>query len=111
MIQKRSVSIPPVTYDDGWKILRNGFKPYACCRSIHATVDAARKLAAQLDGRAVARVQVKAPRGATVSAHHVDLKMPLQGKFSFPFCVALGLRGYAVVEADFSHERLGTRQE
>jgi 2-methylcitrate dehydratase PrpD len=31
---------------------------------------------------------------------------PLQGKFSIPFCIALALRGYRVVAADFSPARL-----
>jgi 2-methylcitrate dehydratase PrpD len=106
LIQDRSARIPTVDYDDGWEILRNGFKPYACCRSIHASVDAARRLAPKLDGKTVARVQIKVHRGATVPAHHFDPKTPLQGKFSFPFCIALGLRGYSVVEADFCPERL-----
>jgi 2-methylcitrate dehydratase PrpD len=106
LIQDRSVRIPPVDYGDGWEILRNGFKPYACCRSIHASVDAARLLAPQLRDQKVERVHIKAHRGATVPAHHFDPKTPLQGKFSFPFCIALGLRGYAVVEADFCPERL-----
>ena len=105
-IQDRSVRIPPIDYDDGWEILRNGFKPYACCRSIHASVDAARKLAAQLNGKAVERIHVKAHRGATVPAHHFNPTTPLQGKFSFPFCLALALRGYRVVATDFSAERL-----
>lgn len=106
LIQDRSFSIAPLTYDDGWELRRNGFKPYACCRSIHASVDAARKLAPQLAGRRIERVHVKAHRGATVPAHHFDPQTPLQGKFSFPFCMALGLRGYPVVEADFSETRL-----
>ncbi len=106
LIQDRSFGIAPLTYDDGWELRRNGFKPYACCRSIHASVDAARKLAPQLVGKRIERVHVKAHRGATVPAHHFDPKTPLQGKFSFPYCMALGLRGYSVVEADFSETRL-----
>lgn len=105
-IQDRSVRIPPIDYDDGWEILRNGFKPYACCRSIHASVDAARKLAPQLNGKPVERIRVKAHRGATVPAHHCKPTTPLQGKFSFPFCLALALLGYRVVATDFSEERL-----
>ncbi len=106
LIQDGSGRIPAVDYDDGWEILRNGFKPYACCRSIHASVDAARQLAAQIKAAPIERVHVQAHRGATVPAHHFDPKTPLQGKFSFPFCIALGLRGYPVVQADFCPERL-----
>jgi 2-methylcitrate dehydratase PrpD len=105
LIQDRSATIPPLTYDDGWEILRNGFKPYACCRSIHPAVDAARQLAPQVSGQIITRVRVKAHRGATASAHHMTPTTPLQGKFSFPFCLALALQGYAVMETDFSPAR------
>jgi 2-methylcitrate dehydratase PrpD len=105
-IQDHSVRIPPVRYDDGWEILRNGFKPYACCRSIHAAVDAARQLAPQVSGQAIEHVHVKVHKNATVPAPYVMPTTPLQGKFSIPFCIALALRGYRVVAADFSVARL-----
>jgi 2-methylcitrate dehydratase PrpD len=105
-IQDHSVRIPPVRYDDGWEILRNGFKPYACCRSIHAAVDAARQLAPRINGKAVERVHVTVHKNATVPAPYVVPTTPLQGKFSIPFCIALALRGYGVVAADFSAVRL-----
>ena len=105
LIQDRSATIPPLTYDDGWEILRNGFKPYACCRSTHPAVDAARQLAPQVSQQAITRVRVKAHPGATASAHHMAPVTPLQGKFSFPFCLALALNGYAVMENDFSQDR------
>lgn len=105
-IQDRSVHIPPMHYDDGWEILRNGFKPYACCRSIHPSVDAARQLAPEINGTAIERVHVKVHKNATVPAPYMAPTTPLQGKFSIPFCVALALRGYRVVAADFSATRL-----
>jgi 2-methylcitrate dehydratase PrpD len=106
LIQDHTARIPFIDYEDGWEILRNGLKPYACCRSIHASVDAARQLAAHVKGKTIARVHVKAHRGATVPAHHFDPQTPLQGKFSFPFCMALALRGYPVMASDFTAERL-----
>jgi 2-methylcitrate dehydratase PrpD len=105
-IQDRSVCIPPVRYDDGWELLRNGFKPYACCRSIHPAVDAAHQLAPQVNGEAIARVHVKVHKNATVPAPYIVPMTPLQGKFSIPFCIALALRGYHVVATDFCAERL-----
>jgi 2-methylcitrate dehydratase PrpD len=105
-IQDRSVRIPLVCYDDGWELLRNGFKPYACCRSIHPAVDAARQLAPQVHGKAIERVHVKVHKNATVPAPYVAPTTPLQGKFSIPFCIALALRGYHVVATDFCAERL-----
>ena len=35
---------------------------------------------------------------------HVMPHAPLEGKFSVPFCIALGLRGYSVVSTDFNEK-------
>jgi hypothetical protein len=83
-IQDRSVRIPPVHYDDGWELLRNGFKPYACCRSIHPAVDAARQLASRVNGKAVEHVHVKVHKNATVPAPYVVPATPLQASSVFP---------------------------
>ncbi len=37
-----------------------------------------------------------------VAAGKLDPKTPLEGKFSVPFCIALGLRGYRAVYTDFT---------
>ncbi len=101
IIQDRGVDVPPLDFDARWEILRNGFKPYASCRGTHASIQAARKLAPRLAGKNIARVHAKVHPNAMVAAGKLNPRTPLEGKFSVPFCIALGLRGYRVVATDF----------
>ena len=39
---------------------------------------------------------------ALVTAGKLDPRTPLEGKFSVPFCIALGLRGYRAAASDFN---------
>jgi 2-methylcitrate dehydratase PrpD len=102
IIQDRGVDVPPLDFDARWEILRNGFKPYASCRGTHASIQAARKLAPRLVGKNVARVHAKVHPNAMVAAGKLNPRTPLECKFSVPFCIALGLRGYRVVATDFT---------
>ncbi len=105
-IQDRAVEVPPLDFDARWELLRNGFKPYASCRATHASIQAARKLAPRLVGRKITRVHAKIHPNAIVTAGKMNPRTPLEGKFSMPFCIALGLRGYRVVAPDFSEATL-----
>jgi len=109
-IQDRQGAIPPLEFSAGWELLRNAFKPYACCRATHPSVDAARSLAAQVGDAEVVEVQSVVHKGALVPAGQMNPQTPLQGKFSMPYCIALGLRGYDAVFTDFSPERLADRR-
>jgi len=106
LIQDRSTSMQPVQFTEGWEVLRNEFKPYACCRAAHPVLDAARALAPRIAGREVARVRSWLHQGALVLAGKTDPRTPLEGKFSTAYCIALGLRGHAAVATDFTEERL-----
>lgn len=102
MIQDASGIIP--TLDDfgsNWEILGNGFKLFASCRATHASTEAARSLAAQVQGREIRSVHVRTHGHALVTAGKVVPKTPLEGKFSIPFCVAMGLRGRHLLPSDF----------
>ena len=102
IIQDRAVEVPPLDFAARWEILRNGFKPYASCRATHAAVQAARSLAPALAGRQISRVVAKVHPNAMVAAGKLNPRTPLECKFSVPFCIALGLRGYRLVATDFS---------
>ncbi len=106
-IQDRRVEVPPLDFEARWELLRNGFKPYASCRATHASIQAARKLAPQLAGKKITRVHAKVHPNAVVTAGKLNPHTPLEGKFSVPFCIALGLRGYRVVAPDFTAATLG----
>ena len=101
-IQNREVEVPPLDFDAKWELLGNGFKPFACCRATHPSTQAARTLAKQVAGKRVTRVHAKVHPNALVTAGKRNPRTPLEGKFSVPFCIALGLRGYRAVAVDFN---------
>jgi 2-methylcitrate dehydratase PrpD len=106
LIQDREVRIAPSEFSDGLALLRNSFKPYACCKATHAFVDAARHLANDVKGQRVERVVLGASPMTDRVASKPDPKTPLEAKFSVAYCVALGLSGYQAVENDFTEERV-----
>ena len=93
--------IPPMEFDN-WEILLNGYKPYACCRATHSSSQAARSIAARVGMRKIKRVVAKVHKNAVVTAGKMNPKTPLECKFSVPFCIAMALRGYALVAPDFN---------
>ncbi|MDB5811381.1 MAG: 2-methylcitrate dehydratase [Betaproteobacteria bacterium] len=109
IIQDRKVEAPPLDFDARWEILRNGFKPYASCRATHASIQAARKLAAQITGRQIKRVRARVHPNAMVASGKLQPRTPLECKFSISFCIALGLRGYRVVATDFTESTFDDR--
>lgn len=101
-IQDRAVEVPPLDFDKRWELLGNGFKPFACCRATQPSTQAACKLAARVGRKRITKVKAKVHPNALVTAGKLNPRTPLEGKFSVPFCIALGLRGYRAVASDFS---------
>ncbi|MCC6533388.1 MAG: MmgE/PrpD family protein [Burkholderiales bacterium] len=106
LVQDRSLRIEPTAFTDGLALLRNAYKPYACCKATHACVDAARELSAKVQADAIRRVVMGASPMTLRVAARPDPQTPLEGKFSVAFCTALGLSGYPAVDRDFSEARL-----
>lgn len=106
-IQDGEVDVPELDFDETWELLGNGYKPFACCRATQPSTQAAQALAAQIDGREISRVHARVHPNALVTAGKLNPHTPLEGKFSVPFCVALGLRGYKALATDFN-ERVMT---
>ena len=100
-IQDREVEVPSLDFDGKWELLGNGFKPFASCRATHPSTQAARSLAERVAGRKIAKVHARVHPNALVTAGKTAPRTPLEGKFSVPFCIALGLLGYRVVSSDF----------
>ena len=105
-VQDRSVRFEATEFSEGLQLKRNAFKPYACCKGTHPTVDAGRALADAVKGQRIERVVL------TVNPMHKRIagkerpQTPLEAKFSLSFCAALGLRGYAASATDFVAERV-----
>lgn len=75
-----------------------GFKPYLCCGSVHATIDAALALreAHAFDPPAVDAVRVRAHPRRLGHTDRPDPATALDGKFSVQYCVAVALTDGAV---------------
>jgi 2-methylcitrate dehydratase PrpD len=75
---------------EDWAILRTYFKPYACCRWLHAALDAWQILARQgLAVDEVERVEVFTFRRA-IGLNNLPAPVTLeQAQFSLPFCLAV----------------------
>ncbi len=97
--------VPPLDFDTAWEVLNNGFKPYASCRATHPAAEAAQGLAPRIGNRDIVAVTARVHPDAMVVAGKLDPKTALEAKFSVPFCVAMGLRGRALVATDF-HARV-----
>ena len=106
LVQDLSCKIEPAEFTDGHALLRNAYKPYACCKATHACVDAARKLSARIKPGLIQRIVLGTSPMTLAVAAKPDPQTPLEGKFSVAYCAALGLSGYAAVEGDFSDARL-----
>jgi len=105
-IQDREVEVPALDFETKWEILGNSFKPFASCRATHPSTQAARSLAARVAGKRIVKVLAKVHPNALVTAGKLAPRTPLEGKFSVPFCIALGLRGHRVVASDFGADKM-----
>ena len=99
-------TMPKVFETERWELLRNGFKPYACCLLTHAAVDSARTLRNKLQGKNIVSIEARVHPLTIKLAGKTELTSPLEGKFSTAFVIALGLSGYSASRDDFSLERL-----
>lgn len=77
-------------FGEEWAILRTYFKPYACCRWLHAALDAWQILAGQgLSPGEVERAEVFTFRRA-IGLNNLPTPATLeQAQFSLPFCLAV----------------------
>ena len=104
-IQDKKVEVPEIDFTR-WELLENGYKPFACCRATHASIQAAHSLKEKIAGRPVKKITVRVHATAPFTAGKKAPKTPLECKFSVPFCIAMGLNGYRGVASDFNYDTL-----
>jgi len=104
-IQDRNVRVPDLDFSN-WEIENNGYKAFACCRATHPSIQAAHSLREKVGERRVEKIVVKVHATAPFTAGKTAPKTPLECKFSLPFCIAMGLRGYRGVASDFTDDIL-----
>ncbi|AZQ68276.1 MmgE/PrpD family protein [Silicimonas algicola] len=105
MIQDGKVTVPPLDLDR-WLILRNGYKPFACCRATHASAQAGHRIGPRLAGRRITRVTTRVHRSAPFTAGRMDPQTPLEAKFSVAFCLSAAICGYQLEDTDFAEPML-----
>ncbi|OON38084.1 2-methylcitrate dehydratase [Izhakiella australiensis] len=104
-IQSGETNVPPLDFDAGWAIASNGYKLYASCRATHASIETARGLFNQLNGRQIARIHARVHPMCLVNAGNPHPQTPLETKFSVQHCIALALSGYQLGDQDFTDEK------
>jgi 2-methylcitrate dehydratase PrpD len=91
-----------------FELLENSFKPYAACLLTHATIDAGRAIRQRWSpvSKEVAAVECRVyPLTVKVAAIPLP-RTGLEGKFSLPYCAALGLLEGEAGEQCFSDEAI-----
>src|SRR5215218_9947988 len=104
-VQDRNVKVPDLDFSH-WEIENNGYKPFACCRATHPSIQAAHALKDRIGDRRVKKITAKVHATAPFTAGKTAPTTPLECKFSLAFCIAMGLRGYRGVATDFNEQTL-----
>lgn len=97
--------VPPADFSH-WESLRNCLKPFPCCMSAQAAVEAALEIAPDLAGRAVTRVVARVNEAVAFTAGIPEPKTVAEARFSTRYCVATALAGGRCDAADFTDARL-----
>ena len=75
----------------GWEMLRNSTKAYPCLHGIGPVIDAARDLSAKVAGRRIVNVRAYVGPSLPKIARYDRPQTSHEGRFSIPYCAALGL--------------------
>ncbi len=105
-IQDHAVEPLPLDFDQSYEIRTNAFKPYASCRATHPSIQAAISLSSKIKDRTIQRIVAQVHPNSLITAGRLNPQNALQGKFSLPFCIAMALSGYPMVDSDFTDEKL-----
>ncbi|MFH1088051.1 MAG: MmgE/PrpD family protein [Chloroflexota bacterium] len=92
----------------GYRVVKNSFKPYPCCRATHAAVDAVLALGKKYGIRPdqVSEIVCQVwPIGIQV-ASNPEPRTELEGKFSIEYCVSVALADCHLGQEQFSDARL-----
>lgn len=91
---------------DQWRILETTIKAYPVCGHTMTPIEAALKLAGQVDPDAIKEIEIRAHPVSLGIAGNPDPKTDLQARFSIAFCVAVTLARQKVTLAELSPEAL-----
>ena len=91
----RGIAMPEATLKGlgtEFRIARSGMKPYACCRGLHATLDALFEVMRETkaDSRAIDRMIVHGNEQVRVQFDRPEIGNLLDAQFSFQYALAVG---------------------
>ena len=93
-----------------WRIVTPGMstKPYPCCRSTHASIDASLHLrnVQGVDASKIVKIVCKLSPTHTRLARFHKPKSAYEGKFSIPYCIAAALLRGKILLKDFTDEKV-----
>jgi 2-methylcitrate dehydratase PrpD len=87
--------------DAPWQLVQTSIKPWPCCRHAHPTIDAALALHQELEGRAVAKIDVGTYRAALDVCDRPDPTEHYGARFSLQHCVAIAVASGKVDTTSF----------
>lgn len=105
-LREDKYEIPDLDFAAKWELLETGYKRFASCRATHTPAEAAILARPMVDGRPISKVVVYLDRTAMVTAGRLDPQTGLEGRFSIPLCVAMGLTGTNLGPHDFNEKTL-----
>jgi len=109
-VQDKAITFPNPKLTPGHQLKRNAFKPYACCKGTHPTLDAARSLAGEVGDGAVDSIKLTVNPMHKRIAGKQNPTTPLAAKFSVSYCAAIGLTGFTGLPGDFANERMADKR-
>jgi 2-methylcitrate dehydratase PrpD len=95
---------------DPWEMeSRNAFylKPYPSCAGSHFAIEAALRIAGQVDWRSIETIRVGQSTATPLVLTYHRPRGELEAKFSMEYCVAAALRWGKVTAAEFAGDSLG----
>lgn len=101
---------PIAEFGSNWALLDPlvGFKPYPCCGSTHAAIDAANRLRDRVDPDAVESVRIKEHPRRLDHTNRPDPASALNAKFSVQYCVTVMLHEGDIWLDHFEEETVRT---
>jgi len=92
-----------------WRLMGTNFKPYACCGSVHAYVDAAKQIRAELGGAPQEGQPIRAGVAKVVDVqcgYDYQPGATLNSQMSLRYCLAVALLDGEALPAQFRDERI-----
>ena len=106
--EKYSLGEAAKNLGDFFNLTKKGIwiKPYPCLATLHSSIEAVLYLTDRYNISPEEVETVECKINKRIDIGYSDVKTPLEGKFSLPFCVAIALKERKVGLAEFTEEKV-----